>query len=401
MRILESHYLNDGRLFNDGRPATLIEIQSPADYDVLLNNIISSGYYGEDYFEHNLQHNNGKLKHENLSLAEITHLLNPGSVLELGCGRGDILYLLHLAGHENMLGLDISQDAVQSAPAELQGKIQVGGVLERCRDLAAQGKRFDTIVGFDIWEHLHPAQLGDHMAALEDIATDDAVMFFIMPAYGHDRIFGEKHPLEFEENRPAFDDRRPFDYLMVENLDPPIPNLGHLIWAHSEWWEEQFKAHGFVRADGLESGLHRLFDPYLFRAQQSFFVLSRDTQAAAQRIDKLCKHHTHLLYLWRTKLHFYRVLLTHRAETGAELIDTAKLDAGLDDVGVRMHDSHMAHISDLWGKIAFLEHEKRRLENSIKSIRQMIFPLVWLRKLMIYCMPEPLKKRFKGKPQSQ
>lgn len=397
MRILESHYLNDGRLFNDGRAVTLIEIQDPSDYDLLLENIISSDYYGDEYFQRNLQHQSGQIKHENLNLAEIVHLLNPGSLLELGCGRGDILYLLSLAGHEDILGLDISREAAQSAPAELRDKILVGDLLQSCRDLAAQGKRFDTIAGFDIWEHLHPDQLDAHLAALNDIAAEDAIMLFIIPAFGTDRVFGEKHPLEFEENRPAFDEGRPFDFLMAESLDPPIPAQGHLIWAHSEWWEEQFKKHGLHRAEELEKGLHRLFDPYLFRAQQSFFVLSRQSQAAAQRIDRLCRHHAHLLYLWRTKLHFYRVLQERRAATGEEVIETAKLDAGLDDAGVRLHDSHMAHISDLWGKIDYLEHEKRRLEDGIISIRQMIFPLVWLRKLIISCLPESLKQRLKGK----
>jgi SAM-dependent methyltransferase len=393
MRILESHYLNDGRLFNDGRSATLIEIQDPIDYDALMDNIITSGYYGEDYFEHNLEHGKGRIKHQNLSLAEITHVLNPGSVLELGCGRGDILYLLQLAGHENVLGLDISQDAAQSAPSALRGKIQVGGVLEGCQDLAAQGRRFDTIVGFDIWEHLHPARLNDHIALLENIATDDAIMFFIIPAFGEDRVFGEKHPLEFEENRPDFEERKPFKYLMAEKVDPPIPSKGHLIWAHSEWWEDQFKAKGFFRAEELEKGLHRIFNPYLFRAQQSFFVLHRQTEAAAKRVERLCRFHLDLLYLWRTKLHFLRVLQNHEAATGVELIETAKLYAGLDDAGVRMHDSHIADISDLRGKI-------ESLENGLKAVKQMIFPLVWLRKLIIYCMPESLKQRLKTKSRS-
>jgi SAM-dependent methyltransferase len=395
MRILESQYLTDGRLYNDGRAATLIEIQDPSDYDLLLNNIINSGYYGEDYYKRHLHHEKGRLKHENLCLAQIAHLLNPGSFLELGCGRGDVLYMLNLAGHEEILGLDISQEVVQSAPDELKDKIQVGGVLELCRDLAGQGRRFDTITGFDIWEHLHPAKLNAHIEALGDIATDDAVMFFIIPAFGRDRIFGEKHPLEFEENRPAFDERRPFDFLMAESLDPPIPNLGHLIWAHSEWWEGKFKEHGFHRAEELEKGLHQLFDPYLFRAQQSFFVLTRDTVTAAERITRLCNHHLHLLYLWRTKLHFLRVMQNNRSATGVELIETAKLTAGLDDVGVRMYDSHMAHISGLWDKIDNLERENRFLKDSLDGVIKIIKPLAFLRKLVAYFVPDALKHRLR------
>lgn len=394
MRILESHYLNDGRVFNDGRPVTLIEIQDLTDYDLLLENIIETGYYGEDYFEHNLKHQSGQLKHENLTLAEITHLLNPDSLLELGCCRGDVLYLLKLAGHEDILGLDISKDAAQSAPVELRDKILVGGVLEGCQDLAAQGKRFDTIVGFDIWEHLHPARLSAHIKALKDIVSEDAILFFVIPAYGQDRIFGEPHPLEFEVNRAAFEERRPFDYLIAEKVDPPIPVQGHLIWAHCEWWEEQFKAEGFHRAEKLDQGLHRLFEPYLFRAQQSFFVFHRQTEAAVKRVERLCKFHLDLLYLWRTKLHFLRVLQKHKASSGVELIEIAKLYAGLDDAAVRMHDSHRLQISELRGKVA-------SLENGIKAIRQLIFPLFWLRKAIVYCMPESLKRRIREKQQPE
>jgi len=400
MRILDSHYLDDGRLYNDGRPAKLIQIEDPADYDQLLRNILDSGYYSEDYFQRNLHHQGGQLKYENLGLAEIAHLLNPGKLLELGCGRGDVLWLLSLAGREDLLGLDISRDAAQSAPPELQGKIMVGGLWESCRQLAAQGRRFDAITGFDIWEHLHPAQLNDHLAALRAIATEDALLFFIIPAFGEDRIFGELHPLEVEENRAAFQERRPFEYLMAESLDPVIPANGHLIWAHSEWWENQFKSHGWQRDEDLEKGLHRLFDPYLWRAQRSFFVMRQDNQAAKDRVARLRQYHLDLLYLWRTKLHFFRVLENRRADTGQAAIDPKRLTDGLDDAGVRLHDFHQAQSAALWGRVRELESEDQRLREGIDYLRQLLFPLVWLRKLVARCTPQGLKRRLQ-KPGGQ
>ncbi len=36
MRILKSNYLNDGKLFNDGRPVDLIRIDEEEDFDTLI-----------------------------------------------------------------------------------------------------------------------------------------------------------------------------------------------------------------------------------------------------------------------------------------------------------------------------------------------------------------------------
>jgi hypothetical protein len=94
MRMLRSHYLNDGKLFNDGRPVDLLQIESEDDFDTILNNIISSNYYDSSYFDHHIDYREGRVKFDAFFLAAIIKSFKPRSVLELGCGRGDVLFLL-------------------------------------------------------------------------------------------------------------------------------------------------------------------------------------------------------------------------------------------------------------------------------------------------------------------
>ena len=52
----QSDYLNDGKLFNDGRPVDLIQVENEKDFDTLLNNILTTGYYDVSYFESHIDY---------------------------------------------------------------------------------------------------------------------------------------------------------------------------------------------------------------------------------------------------------------------------------------------------------------------------------------------------------
>ncbi len=60
MRLVKSNYLNDGKLFNDGRPVDLIRIEKEADFDLLLNNITNSNYYDSSYFDSHIDYKEGR-----------------------------------------------------------------------------------------------------------------------------------------------------------------------------------------------------------------------------------------------------------------------------------------------------------------------------------------------------
>jgi SAM-dependent methyltransferase len=208
MRLVQTRFLSDGRNFNFGQPATLIEIDSPSDYDALLENIIKTGYYDSAYFRDHSGYEDGKVVPNFWFIAEMARALNPRRVFEVGCGRGDALELLLRSGVE-VAGADLSADAQREAWPAVRPRIQVGDLETVCRAQSA-GEKYDLLMGFDIWEHLLPSRLDASISAALSLLSDEGFGFFILPAFGRDDVFGEPFPLEFDETREAFERPSPF-----------------------------------------------------------------------------------------------------------------------------------------------------------------------------------------------
>ena len=325
MRILKSNLLTDGKLFNDGRPVDLLRIEKEEDFDVLLNNIISSGYYDGSYFDSHLDYKEGEVKFDSFYLASILRFLEPKSLLELGCGRGDVLFLLGLDSRIKVHGIEFSQDVLKKIWPPLSGKVGHGDILEVCKKYYNQKISFDTVCAFDLWEHLHPKKLHDYIDSMVSLAEKDALFFFNIPAIGEDRVFGEIFPLELEENRDKFNRRLPFDYLNAESLDPAIPVNGHLIWAHTEWWQKQFEDHGLIRAQKLEGTIHTYFDEHLFYARKSFYLFHLDTPEARRRVNKLSNNPLTLYKKWNLLVAQQELIGHFMKNQGKSFIDLEEL----------------------------------------------------------------------------
>ena len=291
--------MKDGKLFNDGRPVDLIQIEDEKDFDILLNNIIDSGYYDSGYFETHINYQEGQVKFEAFFMAAILRFLGPRTLLELGCGRGDILFLIGLDESIKVRGIDFSLDIYNKAWHSLKGKIDCGDILDVSRRYGSSQTTFDTFCAFDLWEHIHPKKLHKYIEAIVKLADKDALFFFTIPAFGEDRVFGEIFPLELEENRDKFNQKEPFDFLNAESTHPAIPANGHLIWAHTEWWQKQFEYHGLVRAEALEGPIHKVFDEHLFYASKSFFIFHLNSSKARKRAMKLSRKNLDLFRKWK------------------------------------------------------------------------------------------------------
>lgn len=285
MRLIESRSLSDSGGKTLGQRTTLIQIEHPSDFDQLCANIAESGYYDSSYFGHISGYKPGRHVAHFWLVAAMLRLLRPTRALEVGCGRGDLLSLLARDGLE-VHGVDASEDAVRMAWPELVGRLWLGNLADVCAAHANELK-FDLLLGLDIWEHLHPAQLSTSIASATRLCTDDALAFCVVPAFGYDRSFGEQFPLEFEENRAAFERREPFTFLTAERTSPAVPASGHLIWAHAEWWEQQFVECGWRRVVDFDSLLHRVFDRFLPHSVRSFFLFARDNPSASNRVRSL------------------------------------------------------------------------------------------------------------------
>ena len=281
MRLIKTRWLGD----ESGAEHTLIEIERESDFDELCRNMAQTKYYDRSYFHQTSGYKPGRHVAHFWLVAELLALLRPSRALDVGCGRGDLLSLLARHGID-VQGIDFSEDALRMAWPEMAGRIALGDLLQVCAGWKGT-RSFDLLLGLDIWEHLHPAQLAASIRAVSDLGTRDALAFFVVPAFGADRSFGEQFPLEFEENRAAFESRAPFRFLTAEVLEPPIPVSGHLIWAHAQWWEQQFEAQGWRRVLDFDPVLHGVFDPLLPHSVRSFFVFRKDTDEAAARVRAL------------------------------------------------------------------------------------------------------------------
>jgi SAM-dependent methyltransferase len=324
MRHVKSHYLNDGKLFNDGRPVDLLHIESEKDYDLLWDNILRSNYYDGSYFNNYIQYKDEKVKFDSFFLSAILKYLKPKSLLELGCARGDVLFLTGLDPRIKVRGIEFSRDVLQTLWPSLSDKVLFGDILEISNQYSGR-MTFDTFCAFDLWEHIPPGKLHDYIDAVLALAEKDAFLFFTLPAFGEDKVFGEIFPLEFEENRINFDCRLPFEFLIAESLDPPIPALGHLIWAHTDWWQSQFERHGLIREEGLERDLHAYFDEHLFYARKNFFLFRLDTPAARLRVRERVRQHLTPFRKWKLMNDLEAIIRAHIETEGKSIIDLEEL----------------------------------------------------------------------------
>jgi SAM-dependent methyltransferase len=285
MRRVQSRYLDDGKGFNHGQPATLLEIESDADYDAILDHIVSSGFYGASYLAREAGQGEPLLTTHLWWVAAAAAALRPRRVVELGCGRGDVLRILQDGYRVEVTGIDFAPEGAGLVWPSLRGAFLHGDLLDVLADY--DGPRFDLVDAFDIWEHLHPRLLDAAIDAAIRVTTPDALFFFVVPAFGDDPVFGEQFPLEFEENREAFERREPFRFLVTDKTDDRVPALGHLTWAHTDWWVDRFAAHGLVRLPAIERRLHAVLDPFVPHSVRALYVLRRATPEAAHRAARL------------------------------------------------------------------------------------------------------------------
>lgn len=104
-----------------------------------------------------------------------------GSVLDVGCGAGEVGRSLRAAGAEELVGVEINADAAASART-LFDEVHVGDAEALSHDGTLRGP-FDTIVLYDVLEHLvDPAAL---LAALTPLAADGAHVHISVPNARH------------------------------------------------------------------------------------------------------------------------------------------------------------------------------------------------------------------------
>ncbi len=249
---------------DDDVPMLVFEVRDMSDFDWMERVIVDNGYY-ETAHVWQL-----RVDRDKRVMAEIVASLSQGGrVLELGCASGAVLEGLALRGLD-FSGVDISHMARRMASDAVRDHIYLGDIL-----LMSSEPQYDTIFGLDIFEHLNPNRLDKYLSRLRALLVDGGLLFANIPGFGEDEVFGEIFPRYLREWDVDAATGRPFRYLHVDQEGYPIH--GHLIWAESTWWVEQFAKVDLVRRPEIELALHRKYDGHLSvhsPARRCFYVFS-------------------------------------------------------------------------------------------------------------------------------
>jgi SAM-dependent methyltransferase len=259
--------------YNSEQSAWTLNITGPTDFDWIENTILTDSYYEKPGVW------NLRVDTDKQVMAEIVASLSEQRVLEIGCASGAVLEGLYDRGL-SFEGVDISAMALAEASDRVRDHIHRGDLLTI--DL---GHDFDTVFGLDIFEHLNPNRLGAYIERLRSCLVAGGILFANIPAFGRDPVFGEIFPYYLPGWEADAAANRCFRTLHVD--DDGYPLHGHLIWADTKWWVQQFEAVGFVRARSAEVALHRKYDEYMKScspARRSFYVFAAEDLGREPRI---------------------------------------------------------------------------------------------------------------------
>jgi SAM-dependent methyltransferase len=247
-----------------GQEAWVFRAEGPGDFDWLERKIVEDKYYEKPGVWSFLISEDKRL------LAEIAALFRPRIVLDFGCANGPVMKCLLDLGIPSE-GIDISRLALSKAFPEVRENIHLGDLLEL--DL---GKRFDLILGLDIFEHLNPNKLSLYISKMAALMQDGGFLFGNIPALGNDDVFGTIFEVYLKEWESDLRAGRLFSAVHTDASGHPVN--GHIIGAGSGWWVGQFEKHGLRREIEVEKAIHGRYDESIHKinvARRAFFVFSK------------------------------------------------------------------------------------------------------------------------------
>ncbi len=122
------------------------------------------------------------LAHRNTSIIELTQ--GGHRLLDIGCGFGDLLYLLR-GKYDILCGIDPSSDMVHQTTWNLQHRnVQndfyvTQGVAE---ELKFENDYFDTVLLIDTYEHIHPEYRSKALAEIKRVLKPGHALIVVTPS---------------------------------------------------------------------------------------------------------------------------------------------------------------------------------------------------------------------------
>jgi len=247
-------------------------VREEADFDWLERKIVENGYYERPGVWSFI------IDEDKRMMADIAAEFAPQAVLDFGCANGAVLKCLKDLGIDGE-GVEISRLALDKAPDDVRDSIHIGDL-----STLALPRRYDLILGLDIFEHLNPHKLDAVISRIFDLVADGGHLYANIPAYGNDAVFGEI----FKLDNPAWDEEivagRPFRTLPVDEYG--YPKNGHIICAGTDWWVGRFEKAGFRREVEVERALHEKRDEAMEKispARRASYVFSKHASPERRR----------------------------------------------------------------------------------------------------------------------
>ncbi len=139
---------------------------------VLAQKAVEDKHYDVGYFHDGWREGGNdysvetRRKIEGKNPENIKAVFEPKHVLDLGCGPGALMYLLHELGVE-VHGIDFSEGAKKVSPPEIRDRIHVGSVT----DYHDFGINFDLVVCRELLEHLTVVQIRQTVANIAKLTS--------------------------------------------------------------------------------------------------------------------------------------------------------------------------------------------------------------------------------------
>jgi SAM-dependent methyltransferase len=127
---------------------------------VLAQEAVEAGHYDDEYFVSDWREDDNRYdietrrRIEGRNPALIKEVFEPERVLDMGCGPGALMYLLHELGVD-VDGIDFSNEVKALAPEAVRERIKVAPVTER----NVPDRSYDLVICREVFEHLTVLQV--------------------------------------------------------------------------------------------------------------------------------------------------------------------------------------------------------------------------------------------------
>ncbi len=199
------------------------------EHAVLEQQPIGSDHYDEGYFADSWREGDNRYDLETRRRIEgrnpdlIKDVFEPAKVLDVGCGPGFLMQLLHERGVD-VRGVDYAEASLSLAPAAVRDRITIGNTSDAC----AEPQEFDLVLCREVFEHLTVLQVRE---TVRQICQATSAFVYVTTRF---------HP----------DPRSLLDFTTQFDVDP-----SHITLLSKDFLRVMFVLEGFRRRVDLEERL--------------------------------------------------------------------------------------------------------------------------------------------------